>query len=396
MILPRYNFTHRFMSPRRPIIDSCIPALPNRWRRFRDLSDGASVVEYAVVLAMIAVFLVGASFLGSGLNHAFTNVNDSIENKMAFASGRQEKIPEKASKSASSETTPNETASSREVWKYTWNYALIGLGLIAGSAYATFRRVSKRPENAASDKDIALPISIQVELFEKRQQLFHTLMKDQTGLWENGLQVRHLMSTKLVTVTPTASLEEITSLMKEKGVHQVLVCKDDRTLQGVLYSREVASKTHGVARNWMMPPRNTTTPDTPINQAITCLIQERLSCMPVLEDGKLVGLISTSDMLLALQCTLQIWGYFAELLKDDFLGGLDTFEQEMDEQRRQIDKSLNALAAIESKTDVEEIVPLIVEIRKIYERLHGFTGKINHYRSHCLENVKMVQKLVDF
>jgi hypothetical protein len=57
---------------------------------------------------------------------------------------------------------------------------------------------------------------------------------------------------------------------------------------------------------------------------------------------------------------------------------------------------LNALAAIESKTDVEEIVPLIVEIRKIYERLHGFTGKINHYRSHCLENVKMVQKLVDF
>jgi hypothetical protein len=107
-------------------------------------------------------------------------------------------------------------------------------------------------------------------------------------------------------------------------------------------------------------------------------------------------LISTTDMLLALQCTLQIWGYFAELLKDDFLGGLDTLEQEMNEQRRQIDHSLGALVNIESKSDAKNILPLIAEIRNIYERLHGFTGKIDHYRSHCLENVKMVQKLVDF
>jgi CBS domain-containing protein/Flp pilus assembly pilin Flp len=384
------------MSLRSLITDARVPASPSRWHRFHDESEAASVVEYAVLLAMITVFLVGASFLGSGLNHAYTNVSDTLVKKVAVSSNRPENTPAKAAISASPEKFPSELAPSREVWKYTWNYAIIGLGLIAGSAYATFRRVSKKQVDPASDQAIELPISIQVQLFEKRQQLFHTLMKDQAGLWENGLLVRHLMSTKLVTVPPTASLEEITAIMKEKGVHQVLVCKDDKTLQGVLYQREIATKTSGVARNWMLPPRNTTMPETPINQAITCLIQERLTCMPVLEDGKLCGLISTTDMLLALQCTLQIWGYFAELLKDDFLGGLDTLEQEMNEQRRQIDHSLGALVNIESKSDAKNILPLIAEIRNIYERLHGFTGKIDHYRSHCLENVKMVQKLVDF
>ena len=41
-------------------------------------------------------------------------------------------------------------------------------------------------------------------------------------------------------------------------------------------------------------------PDAPLAEAVDLLFRERLGCLPVLDEGKLVGIITVSDMLRAL------------------------------------------------------------------------------------------------
>jgi acetoin utilization protein AcuB len=44
----------------------------------------------------------------------------------------------------------------------------------------------------------------------------------------------------------------------------------------------------------------TISPDAPLVEAVNLLFKERLGCLPVLDEGKLVGIITVSDMLRAL------------------------------------------------------------------------------------------------
>jgi CBS domain-containing protein len=234
-----------------------------------------------------------------------------------------------------------------------------------------------------------------VALFEKRQHLFHSLLKDREGLWQDGIQVRHLMTTGIQSVLPTVPMQEIVSLVREKGLRHLLVCDSDKKLLGVISDRDLCSKRTGTARDLMSSRLSTTTPETPINQAITCMIQERISCLPVVENDRLCGLITTTDLMLALQCTLQIWGFFTELLQEDFSGDLEKLQREMADQSRQIDASLTVLRRLQNDNPLPEIVPLFEQLHRAIEKMHEISGKIDHYRSHCLDNVKMVQKLTD-
>ncbi len=50
----------------------------------------------------------------------------------------------------------------------------------------------------------------------------------------------------------------------------------------------------------------TVTPDTPVAAVITMMLAQRISCLPVVEEGQLQGIITTSDLLMALQCVLRL------------------------------------------------------------------------------------------
>jgi CBS domain-containing protein len=344
------------------------------------------------MLSVLMAFLAGTCFLGRGLSGVYDRAANSLGGSNGASSERAVgRFPSQNS------AIVDGIGQSPDAWKYTALYSVFGVSLVVGSAYTTFRWMRKKPPvSAASPPSIEIPFSIQVALFEKRQHLFHALLKDQTGLWQDGLQVRHLMTREVVSVLPSAPVPEIVELIREKGIRHVLVCDDDKKLLGVLSDRNLCANQGTTARDLMSSRLLSTTPETPINQAITCLIQERISCLPVLENDRLCGLITTTDMLLALQCTLQIWGFFAGLLRDDFYSDLELFQQEMDEQSRQIDASLSILRSMEHENTSQEMRPLFEELHRVFEKLHGFSGKIEHLRSHCLENVKMVQKLTDF
>jgi CBS domain-containing protein len=142
-------------------------------------------------------------------------------------------------------------------------------------------------------------------LFAKRQQMMTTLLESE-AVAEGRVAVRHLMSKATVTVAPTATVETVHQMMKTHRLRHVLVRRGRNELAGVISDRDLSRKRGATAADIMTADPHTVTPDTLLNPAVTLMIRKRISCLPVVEEGELVGVFTTTDLIMALQCAFQL------------------------------------------------------------------------------------------
>jgi diguanylate cyclase (GGDEF)-like protein len=153
--------------------------------------------------------------------------------------------------------------------------------------------------------------------YDKRQQLFQELMKDRELLLKNRLEVRHLMTPNPILIAPTMTLNEMATMMHERHFRHLLVGGPNGELLGVVSDRDLVPQRGSTAQQVMTFPALTATPDTPLNPAITFLINENISCLPVIEHGRVIGIITTTDLILTLQCMLQLWMRISQILQHE-------------------------------------------------------------------------------
>jgi diguanylate cyclase (GGDEF)-like protein len=152
----------------------------------------------------------------------------------------------------------------------------------------------------------APPEPVQIRAFAKRQQLWRALLTDGDLLLRNGLEVRHLMTRNPLKVSPSATVSEMRQIFAASRVHHLLVCQGD-CLLGVISDRDLSARAGKTAGRMIQQPLYTVTPHTSLGTAIQTLVEHNISCLPVLEGGQLSGILSTTDLVLTLQCSLQLW-----------------------------------------------------------------------------------------
>lgn len=105
------------------------------------------------------------------------------------------------------------------------------------------------------------------------------------------------------SVAPDAAVFEAIRLMAERNVGALLVMEDDR-LVGIVserdYARKVAlqgknSRTTPV-REILTPTLHTVTPRTTLSECMALMTDKRIRHLPVLDGGKVVGVISIGDL----------------------------------------------------------------------------------------------------
>ena len=161
------------------------------------------------------------------------------------------------------------------------------------------------------------PMAMELRPYGKRQQLLQELLNDGELLLKNRLEVRHLMTRDPVVVPPTMSLEAMTLLCQQRRLHHLLVCGRGGELLGVVSDRDLHGQPGTTAQQLMSHPPLSVRPETPLSPAITYLINENISCLPVLDHGRLCGVLTTTDLVLTLQCSLQLWLRLAQVLQHD-------------------------------------------------------------------------------
>lgn len=126
------------------------------------------------------------------------------------------------------------------------------------------------------------------------------------------LLVRDSMTNEVATLTPRTTAAQALALCREKRIRHLPVLEDGK-LVGMVSDRDLRSATPALGdparaaalerllvEEVMNREVFTARPDDPIEQAANEMREKKLGCLPVVEDGELVGIITTSDVMEAL------------------------------------------------------------------------------------------------
>jgi CBS domain-containing protein/gamma-glutamyl:cysteine ligase YbdK (ATP-grasp superfamily) len=119
--------------------------------------------------------------------------------------------------------------------------------------------------------------------------------------------VGHLMSTDLFTVRPDDLVEMVARVMEWRDVRHVPVEDDEGRLVGIVSHRSLlrmlADGPPGdggelvAVRQIMNPDPVSVAPTTPVSAAVELMRRRRIGSLPVVEDGRLVGIVTVYDFL---------------------------------------------------------------------------------------------------
>ena len=125
------------------------------------------------------------------------------------------------------------------------------------------------------------------------------------------LLVRDSMTREVVTVGPETTAAEALALSREKGIRHLPVLKGGR-LVGMISDRDLRSATPALGdpdraealerirvADEMAKEVATVRPEDPIEEAAIEMYERKIGCLPVVDDGDLVGIVTSSDVMRA-------------------------------------------------------------------------------------------------
>ena len=130
------------------------------------------------------------------------------------------------------------------------------------------------------------------------------------------MNVWYWMTKKIFVVSPDDYLSEAMAIMRDQRVRHLPVLKNGK-LKGIISDRDIKEYSPSKAtaldvyelhyllaktkiKEIMKTRVVSTTPDTPIEEAAMLMMDENIGCLPVVDGGNVVGIISDKDIFRAL------------------------------------------------------------------------------------------------
>jgi CBS domain-containing protein len=140
------------------------------------------------------------------------------------------------------------------------------------------------------------------------------------------MNVRDLMTTQVLTVSPELPLKDAAAILSEHGISGLPVCDEDGRVLGIVSEGDILFKEQGPrdrrdgALSWlvdgsrvqerakasartageaMTAPAVTITPERPASAAARTMLDHGVHGLPVVRDGSLVGIVTRADVVRA-------------------------------------------------------------------------------------------------
>ena len=118
------------------------------------------------------------------------------------------------------------------------------------------------------------------------------------------MQVKDLMAESVVTVSPESTAEFAARMMSRHNVGSLPVCDGERRLRGLVTDRDIVTRcvaaeaepADTAVREIMTRAVVTVSPEDDLRRAALLMSEERVRRLPVVERGKLVGMLALGDL----------------------------------------------------------------------------------------------------
>ncbi len=131
-----------------------------------------------------------------------------------------------------------------------------------------------------------------------------------------AIVAEQVMTAAPVCVRPKASLPELVEIFHDRGFRHLLVTDEGGALLGVISDRDVLRMMgpgtaykevlQGIEAGELMSTDLVTADrQMPVTDAIVTLVDHGISCLPVVENGKPLGILTNTDLHVLLQMLLQ-------------------------------------------------------------------------------------------
>lgn len=114
------------------------------------------------------------------------------------------------------------------------------------------------------------------------------------------MQVRDIMTRKVIKVSPEDSVQQLARVLTEAGISGAPVVSASGELVGIVTEADVISKRGAKVQDVMHRSVITVTIDTPAEEACCLMAKNRINRIPVMEDGNLVGIITRNNIIRAI------------------------------------------------------------------------------------------------
>jgi CBS domain-containing protein len=127
--------------------------------------------------------------------------------------------------------------------------------------------------------------------------------------------IRDIMTKKVITIDECSTALDAAKLMAEKGISSLIVLNKGNPV-GIVTERDFVKKicikevqiSKVKIKDIMSKLRTFADPETPIEVAVQRMVNHKIRRLPILENGKLVGIITVTDLAKHLRTTLLIEG----------------------------------------------------------------------------------------
>ncbi len=136
------------------------------------------------------------------------------------------------------------------------------------------------------------------------------------------MRISEWMTTAPITVSPTTPVSEARELMHRKRIRHLLVLEGGRLL-GIITDRDIRLTLPSPATslsvwevNYLLTKLTvgevmtkhviTTGPERPVSEAVGLMLVHKIGALPVTEEGRLVGIITETDLLRAFAKMLEV------------------------------------------------------------------------------------------
>ncbi len=139
------------------------------------------------------------------------------------------------------------------------------------------------------------------------------------------MKVKDVMTSDVITVRPETPLKEVASILAERKISGLPVVDEERELLGVMSEGDILFKERGPSSrkgmlSWLLDPygmegqlkleartageamtapARTIGPRRPVSAAARLMLEKGINRLPVVEDGKLVGIVTRADLVRA-------------------------------------------------------------------------------------------------